>query len=103
MKKPKPHATAQQYEDALLAQIAHARGQNVPINAISSAVSFSILVLTRLFPGRAGCEALKQEFNVLRAEAVEERAQAERDERKRVQDAKEALSRRIIIPGQGRN
>jgi hypothetical protein len=103
MKKPKPHTTAQQFEDALLEQIKHARGQNVPINAISSAASFSILVLTRLFPGKTAGDALKAEFVQLRTDAIEERLEAQRQERKQEQEAKEAQARRIIIPGQGRN
>lgn len=98
-------ATPAQYETALLEEISRARMTNIPLNSLSGAVSFSIMVLRRLFPGHTSLGAeLEGTYRSLAAEAQMEREQHERDLQKRLQDAKTDMERRVVLPpGSSRN
>ena len=95
---PKPkrrsHATALQMEQAILEQMKHARGMNVPINSILnsilSAVSFSILVHNRLF----GERDLSSDFR----DAYLDLTAAARAEREQWRKTQEQTQSKIILP-----
>lgn len=109
MKIQKTRATATQFETALVEELKHARGQNIPANALSSVTSFALLVAARLYgrERKLGAE-LQGLYDEIRYLAVEERKEADREDRRRETEAREeAESRkkrresdqRIILPG----
>jgi hypothetical protein len=100
MKGQKQRFTQAQFDQALIDQIEHARNINLPVNALSSAATFTALVGLRLF-GK-DCKrsaALTQTLGDLIAEAKAERAQEEI-----ARESTLALPRnRIVVPGDPRN
>lgn len=100
MKKQKDRCTVAQFDQALTEQIEHARGMNVPINAISSAASFTLLVLARLFgDNRKMSPALTEVFTKLRADAASERIAQQQEQRRLEKEAKERERTQVIMPG----
>jgi len=94
--------TANQFDTALLEQIAHAKGMNVSPNVISHAVTFCVLVGNRLYGERrqdARSEAFKTAFQQVFEDARVERAEYAMKERQQKIDSE----RRIVVPGQSRN
>ena len=103
--KQKVRITANQFDQALLEQIEHARNLNIPANAISSAACFCDLVAKRLFglrePSKRS-EALIKAFQKVLEDARVERAEYEtkmREQLRRKQETKRASQSRIIVPG----
>ena len=100
--KQKQRFTQAQFDQALIDQIEHARNINLPVNALSSAATFTALVGLRLF-GK-DCKrsvALTKTLGDLIAEAKAERAQ---EEIARESTSSLALPRnRIVVPGDPRN
>ena len=96
MKGQKQRFTQAQFDQALVDQIEHARNINLPVNALSSAATFTALVGLRLF-GK-DCKrsvALTQTLGDLIKEATAERAQEELS-----RESTLALPRnRIVVPG----
>lgn len=106
MKRSKTRATATQFETALIEELKHAQGQNIPANALSSVTSFTLLIARRLYGDRAMGAELSALYNEIRFNAVEERKEADRQERRAVEQQKEiedkkkrASASRLIIPG----
>jgi len=100
MKKQKDRVTAAQFDQAIFEEIAHARGLNVPSNALSSALTFGELISKRLFgerPARNRSTAYLEMYKEVVDLAREERRQAILKAR----EAQQAAEQRIIIPGQG--
>ena len=99
MKGQKQRFTQAQFDQALIDQIERARNLNLPVNALSSAATFTVLVGLRLF-GK-DCKrsaALTETLGDLIKEAKAERAQEE--------IARESTSlalprNRIVVPGGG--
>lgn len=100
MKKERARATALQFEQALLEQINHARSMNVPVNAVSSAAMFTLLVGDRLYGSRQANQRTT-EFNdtlaKLVSDARDERAR-ERAEAQRAQAQQTLNKPRVILP-----
>ena len=98
MKGQKQRFTQAQFDQALIDQIEHARNINLPVNALSSAATFTALVGLRLF-GK-DCKrsaALTKTLGDLIAEAKAERAA---EEIARESTSSLALPRnRIVVPG----
>jgi len=96
IKAPKDRATATQIEKALCEEIAHARGMNVPVNMLSNAASFTLLVLKRLWGGqRVMSQELQAVYEALRQEAVEERKRIQAEQAEQYQKEQS----RVIVPG----
>jgi hypothetical protein len=104
MNKHRTTATFLQFETALLEEIRHQRQTNVPVNALSSAAAFALLVASRLYGrDRKLSSIFKAEYVDLVAEARRVREEAERmaqEELRRQRAQAEESRSRLIIPGQ---
>ena len=100
--KQKQRFTQAQFDQALIDQIEHARNINLPVNALSSAATFTALVGLRLFGKDCKRSAgLTKTLGDLITEAKAERAQ---EEIARESTSSLALPRnRIVVPGDPRN
>ena len=100
--KQKQRFTQAQFDQALIDQIEHARNINLPVNALSSAATFTALVGLRLLGKEyKRSAALTRTLGDLIAEAKAERAQ---EEIARESTSSLALPRnRIVVPGDPRN
>jgi hypothetical protein len=97
--------TGSQFDRALLEQIQHARGMNVPINAVSSAAMFTMLVGNRLFgerPQEAHSPEFQRAFKNLVQDAIDERARIKAEEmrdQQRQQQQKAEADGGVRTPG----
>lgn len=96
MKRQKDRITHNQFCQALLEQINHARSMTVPLQAVSSAAMFTCLVGSRLFGKDVKMPAdLHTVFQRLMEDAKEERA--------RIMAEQKRQESKIIMPGQPLN
>jgi hypothetical protein len=102
MKRQKTRCTAQQLDQAILAQIDYAKQRNINKNALSNALSFCEMVASRLFgAGRPSkerspgyLEAVKEAFQA----AAAERAEYAIRQKNQIEEEK----RKIVVPGDPR-
>lgn len=92
--------TASRLDAAILEEIRHQRISNVPVNAISSAATFTLMVAQRLFgKGRQIDPALQECVRDLIADTRRVRAEAEIMERAE-REKQRAAAPRVILTGQ---
>jgi hypothetical protein len=108
MKRQKTRVTANQFDQALVEQIEHARGMNIPINAVMSAAAFTELAGKRLFGERDQAKrsvAVRTALSKLMEDARVERAQwqMEQDRLRKQQESRIILPNRPAPPGAQRN
>jgi hypothetical protein len=103
-KRQKDRVTANQFDQALLEEIQQKRGMNIPVNALSSAVTFAIMIHNRLFGVRTAAQRsgpFNEAFERLMTDAKAERAayaiQQEQEQKKLADQS------RIVLPTGFRN
>ena len=94
--------TASQFEDALLMEVTHAQGMNIPRNVISNCVSFCVLFEAKLF-GRRDPAKRSASFNTMLQRVVEDaRVERAEQETKWREQRKAEESRIVRPPGYGK-
>lgn len=98
-KRQKDRVTAAQFDQALLEEIQQKRGLNIPVNALSSAVTFCVMVQNRLFGVRLADKrtaTFNEAFKQLMEDAQVERAQHKLQQ----EEAARQADNKIVMPGQ---
>jgi hypothetical protein len=93
--------TAAQFEDALLEEVTHAQGMNIPRNVISNCTSFCVLLEAKLFGKRDPVRSAS--FNAMLQHVVEDaRVERAEQETKWREQRKAEESRIVRPPGYGK-
>jgi hypothetical protein len=99
MKITKTRLTANQFDRSLAEEIHHARMMNIPVNAISSAVMFTLMVRKRLY----GTDAkLSGELNTVVGQLMKDAKEARAIEELNQQAQQKQQEARLIVPGDPR-
>ena len=97
-KVQKLRVTTNQFDQALIEEITHARGMNNPTNLVSNAVMFSLMLRKRLYGDVKMTDAAATSVSRLMNDAKAERAEYEI----RQKEAARQQEQRVIIPGDPR-
>jgi hypothetical protein len=94
----KSRITANQFDQALMEEIAHARNMNVQTNMVSNACMFALMLRKRLYGEVKPVAAVSEAVTRLMQDAKAERAKYEL----RQQEAARQAEQRVIVPGDPR-
>src|SRR5580698_251780 len=97
-KVQKSRVTANQFDQALVEEIAYARGMNVQANMVSNAVMFTLMLRKRLFGDVKMTDSASTVVARLMNDVRAERAEYEI----RQKEAARRQEQRVIIPGDPR-
>jgi|HubBroStandDraft_5_1064220.scaffolds.fasta_scaffold949313_2 hypothetical protein len=97
-KVQKSRVTANQFDQALIEEIAHARGMNVQTNMVSNAVMFTLMLRKRVYGDVKMTDSASTVVARLMNDVRAERAEYEI----RQKEAARRQEQRVIIPGDPR-
>lgn len=97
-KVQKSRVTANQFDQALIEEIAHARGMNVQANMVSNAVMFTLMLRKRVYGDVKMTDGASTVVSRLMNDAKAERAEYEIRQKEAVRQQEQ----RVIVPGDPR-